>query len=305
MQTGYNNQVQLLLQILPVVMTVKDFALKGGTAINFFWRNFPRLSVDIDLTYVPIKERTESLTDIHNLLSEVKELILQINPSFRIKPMADLKYKLLHGLLVQKENTIVKIEVNTILRGVVQSVVRKELSPEVQSRYGRTLKANTLSFEDLFGGKICAALDRQHPRDLFDIKLLFENEGLTDEIRKVFIVYLISHPRPIAELLDPNLLDINPDWAAEFYGMTSRNISLDELLETRSELIRLIKTSLSDSEKQFLINFKNQEPDWSLLGLDGIENLPAVRWKLHNLALMKRDKHVEALQKLKKVLDNS
>lgn len=50
-------QADLVVQILPFVNAETCFALKGGTAINFFVRNFPRLSVDIDLVYVPVEDR--------------------------------------------------------------------------------------------------------------------------------------------------------------------------------------------------------------------------------------------------------
>ncbi|TCQ91865.1 nucleotidyltransferase AbiEii toxin of type IV toxin-antitoxin system [Rahnella sp. JUb53] len=57
----YYRQVQLLLQLLPFIAKHDCFALKGGTAINLFIRNFPRLSVDIDLVYLPVLDREESL----------------------------------------------------------------------------------------------------------------------------------------------------------------------------------------------------------------------------------------------------
>ncbi len=62
-----------------------------------------------------------------------------------------------------------------------------------------------------------AALDRQHPRDLFDVSALLANEGLTDALRTAFVVYLISHNRPAVELLAPGRLDIE----AEFRGTAS------------------------------------------------------------------------------------
>ncbi len=66
-----------------------------------------------------------------------------------------------------------------------------------------------LSFADLYGGKICAALDRQHPRDLFDIKLLSEARGLNEEVSQAFVIYLASHNRPMSELLSPNFQGMN------------------------------------------------------------------------------------------------
>lgn len=49
-----------------------------------------------------------------------------------------------------------------------------------------------MAFEDLYGGKLHAALDRRHPRDLFDVRLLYQNEGLTDDLFRVFMVYVAS-----------------------------------------------------------------------------------------------------------------
>ena len=67
--TIYYNQAELLLRILPLIYRQREFALKGGTAINFFFRNLPRLSVDIDLVYLPIEDRATTLQNISNLLS--------------------------------------------------------------------------------------------------------------------------------------------------------------------------------------------------------------------------------------------
>lgn len=60
----YRKQVQLLVRVLPLVDTEKCFALKGGTAINLFYRILPRLSVDIDLLYIPMDDRETALINI-------------------------------------------------------------------------------------------------------------------------------------------------------------------------------------------------------------------------------------------------
>ena len=66
--TVFFRQAELLLRVLPFVNEEKIFALKGGTAINFFFRDLPRLSIDIDLTYLPINDRETALTDIEKAL---------------------------------------------------------------------------------------------------------------------------------------------------------------------------------------------------------------------------------------------
>lgn len=134
------------------------------------------------------------------------------------------------------------------------------------------------------------------------IKLLFENEGLTDNIRKAFIVYLISHDRPMVELLSPGLKDIKPVFENEFAGMTTETVRLDDLIYTRTELIKQIKESLTEDEIKFLLSFKSRKPEWKLLGIEGIENLPAVKWNVMNLGKMKADKHRLAYEKLERYL---
>jgi predicted nucleotidyltransferase component of viral defense system len=66
----YFKQARLMLQLLPLVMKHDHFALKGGTAINFFVRNLPRLSIDIDLAYVPVEDRKKSIQNISDSLKE-------------------------------------------------------------------------------------------------------------------------------------------------------------------------------------------------------------------------------------------
>jgi len=297
----YYRQAELLLKVLPVIDKESEFALKGGTALNFFWREFPRLSVDIDLAYLPVKEREESLKDINNLMHNVKEGISRIISGTNITGKTS-EGNLLGGLAIRQNESTIKIEVNTVIRGSVFPAERKKLCDKAEDIFELSVSAQTLSFADLYGGKICAALDRQHPRDLFDIKLLLDNEGITENIRKAFIVYLISHNRPMNEVLNPGLQDISPAFENEFTGMTEGEISLDELVDVRSLLIEIIRNELTTDEKKFLLSFKNMNPQWELLGLSEIEDLPSVKWKLLNLRKMERKEHERAYRRLEQYL---
>lgn len=207
MNNHYFQQADFLLRILPIIGEQADFALKGGTAINFFFRELPRLSVDIDLTYLPIEERKKSFAMIEMNLLNIKQRIEIIRDTV-VSKRINRDTAELNGLNIEYRGSRIKIEVNPVIRGCVYPSEIREITPTVQEKFEKYAKVNCLSFADIYGGKICAALDRQHPRDLFDILLLFQNEGLTDEIRTAFIVYLISHNRPLGELLQPNLLDI-------------------------------------------------------------------------------------------------
>lgn len=296
----YIKQAELLLRVLPHIAREDAFALKGGTAINFFWRNFPRLSVDIDLAYLPIKERELSLVDISDRLISIEVRLKKNFPDIKITQK--LNDKKIYALILNLDDATVKIEPNTTIRGAVFPIVNKKLCNGAEKKFELTTSINTLSFEDLYGGKICAALDRQHPRDLFDVKLLIENEGITKGIIKAFVFYLLSHPRPIVEVLNPGLQDISQLFETEFAGMTTDDVKLEDLISVRSDLISKIKTSLTDEQKKFILSFKNKKPEWKLSGIEAIEKYPSVQWKLMNLEKMGEEKHREAVEKLRKYL---
>lgn len=303
-KNSYYQQVELLLKTLPYVGKRNEFALKGGTAINLFVRDMPRLSVDIDLTYLPIEGRDTALSKISHALQEIEKDLKKTLPQLSVQKRIPAKTTRVNGLLVRNaQGAQIKIEANEIIRGAVFPCEVKELSKEVQKYFGMFLSMQTLSFADLYGGKICAALDRQHPRDLFDIKILFDKEGLTDPIRKAFIVYLASHNRPIHELFNPVALDFSLVFKNEFSDMMRSPVSYEDLLGARKQLISQIKKQLTDDERKFLLSVKLGEPDWPLLKLSGIENLPAIQWKIANIRKMDSAKHKKAVAKLKETLE--
>jgi len=265
--------------------------LKGGTALNLFVRDLPRLSVDIDLTYPPQENYQEAKAGIQRHLTMLGESISANIAGSQIENTSDTR------LLVRLDDVLVKVELSPVLRETVHGVENREVSGQTEELFGYA-QARMLSFNDLYAGKICAALDRQHPRDLYDIKLLFDNEGLSRNLVETFLVYLISHNRPIAELLSPRLKDIRGIYESEFASMTQENVSIKELEAVRLELIAQLQSSLTTNDKEFLLSFKSRQPDWSLLPLEGIADLPAVKWKQLNLEKMSTAKHRLALEKL-------
>ncbi|WP_097462110.1 nucleotidyl transferase AbiEii/AbiGii toxin family protein [Mangrovitalea sediminis] len=231
----YRNQVELLIQTLPHVAKEDCFALKGGTAINLFIRDMPRLSVDIDLTYLPVANRPESLTAIDAALKRIARNIQRSDSSIQITESAPRTQTEITKLVVRtRDRTQIKIEVTPVLRGCVYEPKTMVVSDAVEDNFGFA-ETQVLSFEDIFAGKIMAALDRQHPRDLFDIHLLLNNEGISDDLRNAFIIYLISHDHSPHSLLNPVLRDISQDFEQNFVGMTSEDVSLDARLNARSE----------------------------------------------------------------------
>jgi predicted nucleotidyltransferase component of viral defense system len=303
MKFRYESQVRLLLQILPFLSKAEEFALKGGTAINFIIRDLPRLSVDIDLTYLPVKGRKESLKEITQGMQRIADEIKQHLAHLRVSSQTG--GGTLSKLFIQDGDAQVKLEVNTVLRGAIFGPEHMELSSRLQQDYEMFVSVQTLRFEDLYGGKLCAALDRQHPRDLFDVRLLLSNEGITDGVRKAFLGYLISHSRPISELLHPNVKPIDRLYSQEFAGMSREGDLLEELKELQSSLAGRILQDLTPDEKEFLMSFKRGTPEWDLMGLPMLKELPAVKWKLLNISRMDRQKHDQAIEKLEQVLSNS
>jgi predicted nucleotidyltransferase component of viral defense system len=237
-------QVDLLLRILPYVMRDSRFALKGGSALNLFIRDLPRLSVDIDLTYLPIEDRDSTLANISDILTTISRDITRAMPQVTIQPLKATDGRV-RKLVVRSGLVTVKVEPNETIRGSVFPCELRDLAPQVEEEFGLFMSVQTLSLADLYGGKICAALDRQHPRDLFDVQMLLANEGLTPAIRTAFLVYLISHNRPMVEVLQPNRQPLEIAFNNEFLGMSRLSVSCEELVAVRERLIDLLRQGLS------------------------------------------------------------
>jgi hypothetical protein len=279
----YTAQVELLVRALPLVAQEKAFALKGGTAINLFYRDMPRLSVDIDLTYLPLDARPEALASIDTAFDRI--LVATKAAGLDAQRAAgggngDTR------LLLRRHPAEVKVEVSPVTRGTVFEPERRTVTEAVEDAFGFAEIA-VVSFEDLFAGKICAALDRQHPRDLFDVKLLYENEGITDALFRTVLVYLACSPRPLHELVLPNRLDIAQAFVRDFEGMTVDPVPVDELLATREQLILDIQSRMKGPAGDFLRSVHAGSPDFGLIGLPQAEALPAIQWKLFNLQRLK------------------
>ena len=262
------------------------FALKGGTAINLFYRDMPRLSVDIDLAYLPVGDRASALGDIDGALGRIAAAVAARNPRVEARRIAG------GGgggtrIVVSDGRSRVKIETSPVMRGAVLPARTMAASPAAVERFG-FVEMNVLAFEDLYGGKLHAALDRQHPRDLYDVRLLYENEGLTEALFRVFLVYVAGSGRPMHELLAPAAHFGNERYDAEFAGMTREAVSADALIEARRRLHADIAERLKGDVAAFLLSLHDAEPDFGLIGLPEAAGLPAVRWKLVNLERLRR-----------------
>lgn len=285
MNQTYLDTARLLTQVAPLVFVDDTFALKGGTAINLFVRDMPRLSVDLDLVFPDhTLPRDEALARINEAVRQAAERLKKRGLQVHAPAAAAGETK----LLVRRGPVQVKIEVNFVMRGTVRPVRQASLTPTAGDVLMADLEIPVVSLEDVYGGKLVAALDRQHPRDLFDVMQLFAHEGITPGIRRAFVVYLASSNRPVHEVLFPPLRDIQYDFTHNFHGMTAEPVPLGALLAARERLLREIQQRLDDDERHFLLSLVAGTPEWALLGIDQLEHLPGVRWKLHNLKQLQK-----------------
>jgi predicted nucleotidyltransferase component of viral defense system len=296
----YKRQAALLLAVLPEIAKEKCFALHGGTAINLFVRNMPRLSVDVDLTYLPIEDRAAMLENVAAALERTSENILRIVPAARITHRREAG-----KLLISAGGVIIKAEVNLVARGAIGEPFELSLCAKAQDEFEVFCAVQAVSIGQLYGGKICAALDRQHPRDLFDVKYLLENEGFSDEIKTGFLYCLLSSDRPVHEIIAPNFQNQRAALENQFAGMTDEDFSYDEYESVRKKLVEIVREKLTRRDRQFLLSVARLKPDWSVYDF---ERFPSVRWKLHNLQKLKDanpDKFREQSEALEKTLGDA
>ena len=277
----YLDTARLLTQIAPLVFVDGTFALKGGTAINLFIRDMPRLSVDLDLVFTDHRlPRDAALSRINDAIRQCAARLTARGFQTHAIAAPDAGET---KLLVRRAGIEVKIEVNFVMRGTLHPVRMAALTSIARETLLADLEIPVVSLEDVYGGKLVAAMDRQHPRDLFDVMQLLENEGITPGIRRAFVVYLACHNRPVHEVLFPPLRDIRQEYERSFKGMTAAPVQLDALLAVRECMEQEIQSGLDVDERRFLLSLVAGRPDWPALGIAHAEQLPGIRWKLHNL----------------------
>ena len=274
--TIYEEQTKLLVRVLPEVAKEDCFALKGGTAINLFYRNMPRMSVDIDLTYINFDDRKTAIANIENAMDRI---CTNINKRGIVATIKGTESKKIYC----SDNFItIKIEPNYTIRGYAYEPQLMRICEKAEEDFGFA-KINVVSKAELYGGKICAALDRQHPRDLFDVKELLDSNGWTDDIVKGFVILLLGASRPLHEMLNPNIIDQSQVFQNEFYGMSDKEFTYDNHIETLKILIDTVNSNIKQNYKDFLLDFVRLEHNFSDIDIPNLDKLPAIKWKIRNL----------------------
>lgn len=276
----YRNQVALLLRIIPFVAQIEQFAVHGGTAINLFCNNMPRYSVDIDITYLPIADRATSLTAINNFLYQLKQTLQMRIPGIQVIHKPDV-----WKLLCSYNQAVVKIEVNGTKRGALGELMTLPLCQAAEQEFYTTCRARIVSFSQLYGGKLAAALSRQHPRDLFDYKYM---SASFNDIRDGLLLALLGSDKPIIESLVPNPINQQNALEQQFFGMTNLPFTYDDYENTRRDLQHFVRNGLTTDDKRLLLSFEQGNPDWTLCSIGDASIYPAVQWKLQNINRLKK-----------------
>ncbi|MGE0021036.1 MAG: nucleotidyl transferase AbiEii/AbiGii toxin family protein [Draconibacterium sp.] len=293
MNNLYKEQVRLLLRILPVIYREEDFAVHGGTAINLFVKNLPRYSVDVDLTYIPIGPREVSMAEIDKKLAAISLQLQRVVPELNIRPVPN-------KLLCTVGKSTVKIEVNGIKRGIIGPTIEMPLCDKAQTEFGMYCKARIVPLEQLYGGKIAAALSRQHPRDLFDYNNM-DTDKIVD-LKRGFMFALLGSDKPFIESLSPNVISQHEALENQFRGMTDVPFTYENYESTREQLIKFVNEMLNEEDKSFLISFEEGSPQWESSAYNNFMEFPSVQWKLQNVNKLKIQnpaKHRQEVNRLK------
>lgn len=281
MEKQYELQAALVVRVLADVALENCFAIKGGTAINLFELDLPRLSVDVDLTFVKVAGREESSKEIYHALERTTVALKRHGVDAR-----QVGNEFARKIYCSDGEVSIKIEPNFILRGTAFPVRNMSVCEKAQEKFGM-VRMQVLSFQELYGGKVCAALDRQHPRDLFDMVQFYKAHSLA-EIKEGFLVLALGHNRPLHELLAPVPQDQSATFDQQFAGMSDVPFSYDEHQAVLTRLMRDVCALFDDGDRQRLLEFV------SLSGVDNpwniphFDELPAIRWKRRNLDSLKK-----------------
>ncbi len=291
---AFKEQADLLITVMGYMRWDQCFALKGGTALNLFYADMPRLSVDIDLVYLPLNSREEALKEMKSTLTHCKE---KLNKSGLQAQMTEGPGDNPVGkLVISRGRAAIKIEPNTIMRGTFYPVEVRTLSNEAGAYFQQEVDVACLGFLELMAGKLVAMLDRQHPRDIFDMMHFLKSGNSLKSITDIFVAYLAQANRPFSELLKPNIKDIGQVFKANFEGMTREKVSLDELIAYRGEIIEQLPGLLRENYKGLLISIMEDRPKWEKLPFKNIGDYPGVQWKLFNIRKMSLDKIKEEIR---------
>lgn len=300
MNDEYLKQAELVIHCIPAIASETCFAIKGGTALNLFELNLPRLSVDIDITYTVISDRNSAICEINRALERTIMRLEHLGINARLSGTAASR-----KIYCMRNNILIKIEPNFIIRGVSLPTRKLKTCPAINAITEAEAYMQVLSLPELYGGKFCAALDRQHPRDLFDVAQFYKTHKINEEFKRGFLTFALGHNRPLHEILNPTLQDHREIFAQQFAGMSDLPFTYEDHETTFTRLRADLIAALTPEDKQNLLDFVSLNNIPESFDIPNLSRLPAIIWKQKNLDTLRKTnpkKFAEQGKLLEKVL---
>jgi hypothetical protein len=177
------------------------------------------------------------------------------------------------------------------------------LCNKAQEEFEMYCKARIVPTEQLYGGKIAAALSRQHPRDLFDYNYM-ETDKIVG-LKRGFVFALLGSDKPFVESLSPNSINQQEALENQFRGMTDIPFTYKNYETAREQLIAFINAMLNEEDKLFLASFEEGDPQWEKSAYRDFRDFPSVQWKLLNVNKLKTQnpaKHRQEVDRLQRFI---
>lgn len=295
-ESGFlKNYLEKMFRLLDVLITLKSnpvtkdaFVLKGGTALNLFILEFPRISIDIDLNYVRFISKSGMLKDRKLITSEIQKLFQSEYQLEITKEVHALSQFTFHYQTMSGSTDMLKLEVNYLVRVPL-------LSPRIRTfrRFSQNIDFLCLEYQEVLAGKIIALLSRYTPRDLFDVYQIIVSPLTVDNrfLRSLVLFYGIVTDTKIFDLFNLKFeLITQKDVQNKLAPMLRRGTFPDrDELVTRVEKFLAPFLALTDKEADAIHNFYNTgQLDFDILFpqkqiQNKIRISPSLKWKIKNI----------------------
>lgn len=204
----------------------------------------------------------------------------------------------------EQSSNIVKIEVNFVMRQSLGTPSLRILCQKARDMFQKSCEMMVLPVDQMYGSKMVATLDRQHPRDLFDIQFILRCP-ITEGIKKGFMFQLLNSKRGFHELICPSYKSksmIKDIMLTKFNGMANSPFTYQDYMDTRDMLVRTVHENLNEQDKIFLIEFMKGNPRWDIYDFRGH---PSTERRLMRLENLRKNpvKFKVQLEKIEKVFE--
>ncbi len=282
-------------QIAACTLNSPDFALKGGTALNLYGLNMPRLSLDVDLVFLPEVKAEEASWLQGEALFQFQKLIEQRLPDAEVMSRLDSAQNI-NALVVRLRRIETAVELVPTTRGHLYPLEKKNLCALGRIYWHHPLPAQLVSWAEVCAGKFMARLERQKARDLMDCDNILKLGPIDDQIRLAFLVEILGRGMPTVRMNSQNLVEtiwfpLSPadlwtgeprpvdrvDWSS-LTRLVAKPMLRSELDSVQDVLRQELLVKMPAYHKDFLLMWVRGTPHWSLLDYPRLEDRPILQY---------------------------